>query len=345
MIGPPIIDVAERVRASKEARIQNYPCHSNRASELGHSCERYLVLSRTRWQEKALGDTTLQFIFGLGNRIEEEAKSELREAGFKVFEPPRACSWPKYQISGHLDCKVSEGGGWGPPEAQGEAWPVEIKGLNHPDWQGLNTPEDFFRSRKPWIRKYPAQLTTYMFLEGQEWGLFYIKSKLTGLPKGIWLKLDYEYAETLLQKAERVNIHVAAGTVPDPIEWEDATCQRCGFLHICLPDRSMGIPVDVVEDRLLEGKLLRRELLKSASSEYDALDKEIKARFKGVPNSLVGAWNIIGKEVDRTGFTVEPTSYWKMTIARISQEPIKIADLPAEDATYLRGLQLEFEDE
>ncbi len=344
MSGPPIVDVAERVIASKEKQRQVYPCHTNRASELGHPCDRYLVYARTRWQEKAMTDTTLQFIFGLGNRIEEEAKSELREAGFKVFEPPRACSWPAYQISGHLDCKVSEGGGWGPPEAQGEAWPVEIKGLNHPDWQSLNTPEDFFRSRKPWIQKYPAQLTTYMFLENQEWGLFYIKSKLTGLPKGIWLKLDYDYAETLLQKAERVNAHVAAGTVPDPIEWEDALCQRCGFLHICLPDRSMGIPVEVLEDKLLEGKLLRRELLKPASSEYDALDKEIKARFKGVPDVLVGGWRIFGGEHSRKGFTVAETTYWQTKIARISQEPIKLEDLPAADAAYLRGLQLEFED-
>lgn len=45
-------------------------------------------------------------------------------------------------------------------------------------------------------------------------GAFYIKDKLTFAPKVIWVELDYDYAEALCQKLERVNAHVKAGISP-----------------------------------------------------------------------------------------------------------------------------------
>jgi len=49
--------IVDRILESKKPQL--YPVHSNRASELGHECLRYLVYNRTRWQEKALPSPNL----------------------------------------------------------------------------------------------------------------------------------------------------------------------------------------------------------------------------------------------------------------------------------------------
>ena len=63
--------IVEKILQSKERKIKGYPVNSNRASDLGVPCVRYHVLNRTRWQEKALHDVGLQFVFDMGNEIEE----------------------------------------------------------------------------------------------------------------------------------------------------------------------------------------------------------------------------------------------------------------------------------
>jgi len=65
------IMIVEKVIESKQRKIKGYPVNSNRASDLGVPCVRYHVLNRTRWQEKSLHDVGLQFVFDMGNEIEE----------------------------------------------------------------------------------------------------------------------------------------------------------------------------------------------------------------------------------------------------------------------------------
>ena len=98
--------IVEKIIESKERKIKQHPVNSNRASDLGIPCVRYHVLNRTRWQEKSLHDVGLQFVFDMGNDIEEIVFKELAEAGIKVIEQQRSFEWKEYGITGHVDGKI-----------------------------------------------------------------------------------------------------------------------------------------------------------------------------------------------------------------------------------------------
>ncbi len=300
-------DIVAAVYEAKRRSIRLYPQRTNRASECGHPCERYLVLARTRWQERVLHGPELELIFEGGRMIEEMALAQLREAGFEVTEQQRAFEWPALQLTGHLDCILRVGG---------EAYPVEIKGLSHYTWQSVNSVEDMLRSTQVWMRRYPAQLTMYLLNSGRERGLFYLVSKQTYAPKVIWVDLDYDYAESICQKLERVNAHVAAGTLPDPVE-DYTCCQDCGFLHICLPEVK-GQALEISDEPRLIELLERREALAPAKAEYEAVDKELKKLIEGREKLVAGDWLITGRWVERKGYTVPDSRYWLPKIVKLA---------------------------
>ena len=197
-----------KIKEAKRKKIKNYPCHVPRASEIGHPCERYLVYSITNWQDKQPYEPELQFIFEGGNLIEDLAIRDLEEAGFKIYrpEPDKAIAESRPQITGHIDIRVDFG--------DGKVYTGEIKGLNKYDFDSLNCLQDFFNSKKVWIRKYPAQLMTYLYIKGEERGFFYLKSIPGFQPKIIWIDLDYGYMEEILQKTERIENHIKNKTLP-----------------------------------------------------------------------------------------------------------------------------------
>lgn len=299
-------DLTGKVYEYKQSKIRVYPQHKNRASECGSSCERYLVLSRTRWQDRVPHGPELQFIFDGGNMIEDMAIRELSDAGFQIIEQQRAFEWPALQLTGHLDCKVLY---------DSKAYPVEIKGLQHHDFVKLNTIQDFHNSKKPWIRKYPAQLTMYMLNTGHEIGAFYLKDKLNYQPKTIWVELDYDYAESICKKLERINAHIAKGTLPEEFDEPDA-CQMCGFLHVCLPEIK-ATAIEISEDENLISKLERRSELEEVFREYSALDREIKKAIEGKERAIIGDYLITGKWVERAGYAVSASRYWLPKIGKL----------------------------
>ena len=58
-----IPDIVGRIYSQKERKIKINPCHTNRASELGHPCLRYLVYIRTSWQDRVPHGLGLQLLF------------------------------------------------------------------------------------------------------------------------------------------------------------------------------------------------------------------------------------------------------------------------------------------
>lgn len=306
------MEIIQRVLEAKEREIRVSPCLSNRASELGHSCERYLVYCRTRNELRKKPSVDLQFIFDAGNAVEQAATEELKKAGFKIIQQQRDYEWKKFNITGHLDFKISI------PENGDKAYPVEVKSLNQFDWEKINTLKDMFESKKYWIKKWPAQLTLYLLLSEEEWGLFYLKNKQSYRPKAIWMELDLEYGESLLKKAERINNHVAEGTLPERISGENGVCDSCDFLHLCMPDRSYGEGLQIVDDERLLELLNQREELKTFVDEYYEIDKQVKTMVEGKNGIVISPWLIEGKYVDRAGYTVKPSRYWNPKITKIA---------------------------
>jgi CRISPR/Cas system-associated exonuclease Cas4 (RecB family) len=241
--------------------------------------------------------------------IEKMALRELEDAGFTLIDQQRAFEWKALELTGHIDAKVL----W-----EGHAYPLEIKGLQHYDFIKLNTVEDFHKSKKPWIRKYPGQMMMYLLQAGEERGVWYIKDKMTYQPKQIWVDLDYEYAETICQKLERVNKHVKDGTLPPPIN-DPEFCDNCNdFLHICLPEIKRQPMVFLDDDDMLQ-KLNRMAELEAAVQEHKALDHDVREMLKKakMERICIGDFVITGGLVTREGYTVKPGTYWRSNIARL----------------------------
>ena len=256
-----MIDIVQAVIETKMKKIKLWPVNSNRASELGHPCDRYLVYLRTRGMERPLHDIGLQFIFDEGNLHEDAVLRDLREAGIRIIEQQRSFEWKKYQITGSIDGKIQD---------DGNIIPIEIKSFSQWNWNAINSAEDMFKSKAVYMKKYPAQLTLYLIMDEKETGLFILKNKINGLLKQIPLKLDFAYAETLIQKAERINAHIKAGTLPDRIPYDDNISGNCPFAHICLPDHKHE--ATLLDDPELESKLDRRGELKSLKDEFEEIE-------------------------------------------------------------------------
>lgn len=301
--------ILDRIYEGKKKYIKVYPVHKLRASEIGHPCERYLVYSITNWQDREPHTPELQMIFEGGNLIENMAIKDLEDAGFRVYrpEPDKAIYDAFVDITGHIDVRVDFG--------DGKVYTGEIKGLNHLDFDKVNSVEDMLNSKKPWLQKYPAQLMTYLYIKGEERGFFYLKDKLNFKPKIIWVDLDIDYMDGIIAKAERVKRHVTEKTLPDRCE-DIELCEKCAFKHICLPEMARN-ELEFVVDEEFEEMLEQREKLKEAADEYNHLDKEIKKRIGDREKLSVGNFLITGKWVERKGYAVPDSRYIKYKIVRI----------------------------
>lgn len=295
----------EKIIEATQKKITAYPVHTNRASDLGNPCLRYHVLNRTRWQEKKMHDVNLQLIFNMGTEIEQIVLRELAEAHLKVVEQQRAFSWPEYQITGHIDGLILAD--------DGKTYPFDIKSSSPYVFDSINTVDDLKKGRYPYLKKYPVQLNLYLFMGNADKGFFLFKNKVTGQLKEIWMDIDYELGEETLKRAEAINAHVLAGTLPESYDCDD---ERCPFEHICLPKRT-GKEVEMPDTDELAKLIQRYYDLKGAAGEYEKLNKQISKMVEGKDKLLAGNYFVTGKWIDRQGFIVNDSRYWKKTIKMI----------------------------
>lgn len=298
--------IVEKILESKERKIKQYPVNSNRASDLGIPCVRYHVLNRTRWQEKALHNVGLQMVFDMGNEIEGIVLRELSDAGIHVIEQQRSFEWKEYQITGHIDGKILD---------NGSIYPMEIKSCSPFVFKSINTIDDLKKGKYGYLRKYPVQLNLYLLMDNKERGVFLFKDKTSGAIKEIWMDVDYELGEETLKRAEAINAHLTAGTLPEPVN-DDMWCEGCAFEHICLPEH-IGKEVEIDTGELATW-LDRQAALKEAKKEYDEVSDLIKKAVEGREKILAGEWFISGKWYERKSYTVPDSRYWRSSIKRVN---------------------------
>ncbi|MDE2106465.1 MAG: hypothetical protein KGL39_55135 [Patescibacteria group bacterium] len=322
-----MLDLVAPYKAEIKRRIETWPQHTNRASSLGHPCERHLTYCRTASEKRQKPSVELQQRFEDGKlhedavlRILEDARVE-REDGHKarllVMQRQRDLSidpfFRTHQISGHPDAMVAV------EDDPAHIYPVDCKSCSQYVYGRLNTLTDMQRDKSAYVRSYPAQLQLYCLGTGEPEGAFLLKDKNSGDVKQIDVPLDYDYAEQLVQKADRINAHVAAGTLPEPID-DGEVCQSCDFRHICPVDINYGPPLRALDDPEVIDKLNLWERLKPLAKEFEAIDKEVKALFAGEPNLIVGDFHIASKPQHRDGYTVKPTDFYTTKIVRIQGE-------------------------
>ena len=300
-------DINKALRESLEKQIKVYPCNNLRASNLGHPCERYLYLLLRHWDEQKPHDVGLQSIFNLGNSIEEYTIENIKRAGFEVITPTvRSWKIEKPLITGREDIRIKD--------ENGELLPVEIKGISPFEFDKLNTVDDFMKSKRSYIRGYPAQLQTYMLYFGKEKGFFALTNKLTGQTKFIEMPFDYEYAESLLQKAERIYKALETEQPPDACD-DISVCEGCSLAHICGECRR--VPADIDLDEELDALIDRKNELAAAKKEYEQVDKEIKARVGERDKVITGQYLITRSSFVKKAFTVPESVQYRVTIKRL----------------------------
>lgn len=287
--------IIERIDEYYRSKRFTSATHTNRASELGHPCTRYLVYARTRWEDRAPVSLGLQKIFDEGNLHEKAVVSLLNDIGYEVLIQQKHYYDREHQITGHIDGKLYD-------SKTRKYRLCEIKTLNPYDHDRINTIDDL--GRKYWMAKWVDQLYLYMHLENDSEALLIIKNKVNGDIKVLLVEQNEERVRQLLLKATEINQHIEKDTLPNRLNDSDV-CSGCGFKTICQPEvgYSALMPIDNVE---LESMLERRAEIAGIAKEYKELDEVIKSDIKksGLDKLLCGRFFVEVKEYERTNYDI-----------------------------------------
>jgi hypothetical protein len=301
-------DIVRTVTEHKAAQYRTHPCHTNRASSLGGDCERELVYQRLHWDRAAEPSDDLKIIFQEGEKHEQAVIQDMRDAGLRVFEQQTTLHMREYQITGHIDATVGAG-----PDM--EPVPVDVKSMSPHIWDSIfyagadsytweQVAERF--QAKPWLRKYRGQITLYMLMREIEHGILLCINKGTGALAQVCIDLDYTYGESLLQRAERINLHVEAETLPERIEYDEEICPRCPFYHLCLPSQQDREPIAFLSEPKVIDLLTTWGATREAAADYRRADEKVKAWAKAQESDriAIGDWLVQVKK-QRNGKRVE----------------------------------------
>jgi hypothetical protein len=300
------------------------PQHSLRASTLGFPCSRRNWYDLTAWAEAALPSIDLQGIFLFGRDYEDMLLRRLTEAGYRWRHAQRAAEWKHVGITGHVEGEISDDGG--------RTWTLaEIKGLHPFYFDRVNHWRDFLQMG-PIYQQYPAQVQLYMLLENREAAVLILgkKGSYGGL-KMLPVELDYEYAESLLKKAEAVRAAVAAQDGGPPRIADRATCRVCPYIATCLPDADYGPGAEFRVDADFIARLEQREALEPHARAFKALDESIKSEVRERPLVVAGSFLLEGSEQIRR-MKAQPareSRAWITKIRRVLGAPEPAPDQPS----------------
>lgn len=313
-------DIAQVViKKITEARERHRPSRDwNAAHRAGSECARELAYWRLRPEAALPEDPELQLIFEHGRWMEKESLAQLAQAGFELSEQDAGFDWEAFRLRGRIDTKI---------RLEGKKRPVEIKGYHPNIWEKLNTIDDFLKSAKPWLRKVPGQLLSYILCDkggDNETAILYLLNKSSGRPKSVFLHLEgdtLEWGEAMLKRLETVNKSVAAGVLPERIEFAEESCGLCPFRGDCLKDMpAVAGPGMLSEEKQAEllAMLEEREALAASKKKYESVDKAVSAMVKGIPKLIVGEFLVTGKEVPVKEYTVPSRVDWRKGIVLLN---------------------------
>ncbi len=305
---------------------------TNRCSMLGDVCERRLFYWRTEWDKATSDKDSMLGIFATGNILEPVAEDNLKKIGnetepkFRIIGkqmPTKDNLFEKYNISGTIDGILqiqNANNDW-------ENWGVvDIKTSNPNIFAQI---KDINSIKKyGYMRSYIPQLTLYSLAHNlNNCALIFINKANLWDFKVISWQLDYQLAESLLQKADRINKAVADKKPPPKIN-SQTECANCPFFHICMPDLIADKDkIKIINnDDDLYGLLARREQLSPAHTEYEEvceeLDHYLKQNFTLGQNIICAEYCIEWKQVEVNYKAKEAytQTQWRKTITKLKEE-------------------------
>lgn len=307
---------ARRTDRHQKAVETKYPRSHPIASDIG-DCHRETVLGVTHWQDKPAFPADLGARFERGNNIENWVILELQHLGFTV-RVDRA-PWEIMDRKGRLVCRGKVDGFISDGLTDGRAEvPFEVKSLYPYIYQSINEVADF--DRFFFSKKYPRQLQLYLYANNLPEG-FFLLDDCMGHWKMIHVELDLEKTEAILQQIEGAVDHINNGTLPGYHD-DPSVCRKCwAYGRVCTPPMQ-NEGWEVLGDETIARDLDRRAECEPQHQEYAAIDKRVKARFRGKSNIIVGDWIVTGKEGEQKKKAQEATTVktWRTTIKRISED-------------------------
>lgn len=278
------------------------------ASGIDDQCNRRLFYYLTCGELADAINPDLAAIFEEGNEQEIIAKRYLSELGFEIIKAQMTEHWDKFNIAVRCD---------GFLEKNAERYLVDIKSVSEYAWDSIYSEADLSAG---YYRKWRGQMQISMLLFNIDKSLLILKRKQAKQLRAIPIYLDYTYAESLLKKADIVNLGVRTGTPPAHIN-NPVECKKCPFFgKVCNPSMDYGEAILNLDDPELAIMLEKRDELALARSEYERLDKDIKERFKEIPDAICGDFHITGKgsEVNIKAKDAYVQKKWTTKIERIS---------------------------
>ncbi|MDP3766686.1 MAG: hypothetical protein Q8S13_01605, partial [Dehalococcoidia bacterium] len=221
---------ADRIR--RASRI--VPVRSLWPSMLGDPCERRVTYHKGQWKDRRPITPELQGIFDAGNMWGERTVRELQDAGLRVERTEQPWEIQPQGVSGRLDLDLVTGDGRGPNDRLAS----EVKSMSPHVFSAVSSVDDFRKSRYAHLRRYPGQLALTLHGLKRDAGVFILREKVTGAWKLLPMVANPPLVTDLLARADRVNAHVAAGTLPERIDPSLGHCESCDFAHVCLPDEA-----------------------------------------------------------------------------------------------------------
>jgi len=213
-------------------------------------------------------------------------------------------------ITGREDIRIKD------PD-DGQLYPAEIKGLSPYEWERLNCVEDFYNSKKHYVRAYPSQLLVYCWKFEKEKGFFILTNKLTGALKIIEVPFDWDRADALLKKGERVYTALAdptGKTIPAACD-DISVCENCGLCHLCTAQ--IQRPEMDVDDGELEALIDEKTALKPYVDQHKKLDEEIKKKVGEREKVLAGKYIVTVKTISKQAYTVAARLERRLTVSRL----------------------------
>lgn len=257
-------------------------------------CERRMVLEMTA--PEALPPYSLELLakFRRATDRERDLLADLARVG-READPPMSIEGQQRRfelrdrkgrvaIVGKVDAQVRVGS---------VAAPLEVKTYDRTLSDRITRFADLLDS--PWMRAGAYQTLAYLYGAAVPFGFLLIDR--AGRPLLLPVELDpyLDQMEEFLTRAERALDHVAAGTLPPYLVGDAAECKRCPFYGgTCNPPLAAGAAV-VLTDPELEAALARREALAAAADEYEALDRQVKGRLRGIEHGVIGPYILEGK--------------------------------------------------
>jgi len=300
---------------------------SNYASQIGGTCLRQMVYSRTRAAEAApLTDESMANILE-GNDQELAVIRWLQDMGYNLIRSQEAFAIEAALIHGKIDGVIilRDGG------VDVGKWPAEIKSVQTDAFERINTMDDIRLSDNSWQRKWYAQLQLAINHTKDTrgfgpFGVLLLKDKTKKRVKPISFYFDQAEIDRCIANGIEVNRHVAAKTLPDRVSYASGACKWCDYRHICNPEEIFKAGKNI-QDADFISKLREWNELEESSSRCKKLWEYIKETLRGVEFATAGEFQVEGNAT-KTGWKVNVT---KVFPTSINQLVAAVKTVPAED--------------